>query len=226
MTEKYEFTDRGFYLVANKVGEADYFLEMMKYMTGHTEEFNYILSAYVSAARSITFSMQAVMSKFPGFPEWYTSRRKRMEDSSLAQFFVKVRNCSQKIGNVPLQGFGSLVDGNLAFTYEFFPNSDLQKVPLGDVTHLAEEYFRLILQILKELYNDFGAYLDPIMLFNTDGLSKLGWSIEDLEESLGFPRGWTDAEWDALDKDEQRLRVLSRYGGDEMMGKYFDKYEI
>jgi hypothetical protein len=59
-----------------------------------------------------------------------------------------------------------------------------------------------------------------------NGLAELGWIIEGLGESLGFPRGWADISWDGPDKAEQRLKTLSRDGGNEMMEGYFEKYSI
>ncbi len=69
--QKFEFPNRGFHIVADKFGEADYFLELMREKEEHYKEFGYALSAFASAARSITFSLQAVMSKYPEFSKWY-----------------------------------------------------------------------------------------------------------------------------------------------------------
>ena len=59
------------------------------------------------------------------------------------------------------------------------------------------------------------------------GLSALGWTIEDIEESVGLPRGWTDVPYQSNDKTFQRLRLLQRqFGGDGMMEQYFVKYGL
>lgn len=54
--EKFKFPSRGFHIVSKKVGETDYFLEKLKSTQGYYDELSYILSAFSSAARSITFN--------------------------------------------------------------------------------------------------------------------------------------------------------------------------
>jgi hypothetical protein len=44
VTEKFQFPSKGFYIVAKKVGEADYFLEMLKSVQGRYNEFSYVLT--------------------------------------------------------------------------------------------------------------------------------------------------------------------------------------
>ena len=67
-------------------------------------------------------------------------------------------------------------------------------------------------------------YIDPRVIFTKRGLNALGWNVGDLLESLGFPRDWLElAPPDAVD-DEQKLKVLSRYGGDEVMDDLLIKY--
>jgi len=60
-------------------------------------------------------------------------------------------------------------------------------------------------------------------------LKYLGWTIDDLVESLGFPRDWISCVpkdgWGDSWEDEA-LRVLSRYGGVELMEQYFEKYRL
>ena len=226
MVNKFTFPNRGFHSVAEKVAETDYFLQKMKDCAQDIEEFGFLFSAFVSAARSTTFCLQTTMSGYPKFDEWYSPRQLRLKESSLATFFVELRNHIQKVGSPPLFYSGSSRDGVLEWTSEFLPTPDLQNVPAGDVVELSEAYFRLLLEILRECYIDYQAYIDPRATFTKEGLAELGWSIEDLEESLGFARGWTDIPWPDDDKDTQRLKELSRHGGDELMDVFFEKYEI
>jgi hypothetical protein len=54
----------------------------------------------------------------------------------------------------------------------------------------------------------------------------LNWSIEDLEEALGFPRGWTHVpDWDG-DLEAERLNALRTQGGDEEMEQWIAKSRI
>lgn len=69
MPDKFVFPRRGFHVVADKVAEADYFLQAMEAANGRDLAFRYLFSAFLSASRSITFALQAVMRHYPGFEE-------------------------------------------------------------------------------------------------------------------------------------------------------------
>jgi len=225
-TTKFQFPGRGFHCVADKVAEADYFLGRMKETATGIEEFRFLFSAFVSAARSVTFSLQAVMSGYPEFDSWYPSRQKRLKESKLARFFVDLRNHIQKVGGAPFFHSGSSRNGKLEWFTEFVPTPDFKEVPSGDVITLSEDYFRLLLEILQDCYADYWAYIDPRAIFTVKGLKILGWTVEDVEEEFGFPRGWTDIPWPEEEKLTARLHVLSRHGGDELMDIFFKKYSI
>jgi len=225
-TNKFSFPSRGFYLVADKVAETDFFLTQLKSDTEYLQEFGFYFSAFVSAARSITFSLQAVMSHYPGFNEWYPMRQEKLKQISLARFFVEIRNHIQKVGGIPITHSGFMQDGLISASQVFVPIPDFKEVPEGEVTDLCQKYFVEVLNIIAECYRDFDVYADPRIIFTRRGLDKLGWTIEDLEESLGFPRGWTDVDWDKDHKDAKRLKVLSRYGGDELLEIFLEKYQI
>lgn len=226
MKEKFIFPQRGFWIISDKVAEADYFLEMLKNSKSDFKEFGYLLSAFVSASRSITFALQAVMSHYPGFSEWYEPYRQQLSQNSLAKYFSELRNHLQKVGSTPVFFSGSFQGGQPEWYRSFIPTADLERAPEGQVTDLAEHYLIDVLKIIKQCYSDYREYVDPRAIFTPEGLNTLGWTIEDLEESLGFPRGWTDIEWDDGNKDENRLHVLRRYGGDEVTEMYFVKYVI
>lgn len=227
MTEKFQFPSKGFYIVAQKVGEADYFLEMLKSVQGHYHNFSYVLSAFTSAARSITFSLQTVMSKYPEFNSWYAREQEGLRSKDLAKYFVNLRNYLQKVGETPVGHTGTMRNGEVKHLSYFVDIAGLEKAPAGEVTRLAEEYFVEVLKVIERCYRDFWAYVDPRAIFTEKGLAVLGWTIEDIEESVGLPRGWTDVPYEGEDKSLQRLQLLQReFGGDEMMEQYFQKYGV
>ncbi len=74
---------RSFDLVDFKVLEAHYFLEKMEGFVVFPE-INYLFSAFVSANRSITFCLQAVLKSLEGFESWYATQQKDLKsDPSL-----------------------------------------------------------------------------------------------------------------------------------------------
>ena len=62
-----------------KYNEAEYFLEMMKDNDENRQRFEYNLSAFLSAARSVTFVLQKESSKNPDFDEWYGKKQMQMK---------------------------------------------------------------------------------------------------------------------------------------------------
>lgn len=230
--EKFVFPERGFFVVVDKIAEADFFLEKLKTESSSlslNQEYNFYFSAFVSSARSITFSLQWVMSKYPDFDQWYLIRQQKLRDSSLAKFFVNVRNCNQKTGLMPIFHSGYCAQGEIRAFQNFYISpaiSEVKDIPIPSVTEACEMYLKQLLIIISECYLDFSAYINPNTMFTEKGLEVIGWSIEDLEEILGFPKGYTDVPWDGDYKNDQRLKALRRYGGDDIVSEYFEKYQI
>ena len=227
MVEKFIFPSRGFYIVAQKFGEADFFLEKMRETQFHFDDFSYNLSAFSSAARSITFSLQAVMCKYPNFDTWYAAQQSGLKSNELAKYFVNLRNHMQKVGDAPVRHAGAIRFGKLRSSAHFIDVEGLKGAPDGEVLQLSERYLIEILKVIHLCFKDYWQYIDPSAIFTERGLSLLGWSIEDIEEAFGLPRGWTDVPYNGSDKNFQRLRLLRRqFGGDDLMGEFFEKYGL
>jgi hypothetical protein len=93
---------RSFQLVDSKVFEADYFLERFSESGFNILAARSNFSAFVTATRSITFVLQAVMRDVDGFDEWYSSHQVRLRSDPISRYFLKVRNELQKIGISPI----------------------------------------------------------------------------------------------------------------------------
>lgn len=78
-----------------KLREARYFLDRMK-ETKTGPEFKYNLSAFLSAARSVTFYLQKEYREDEEFDEWYSTVRDMMRESPLFTAIVQARNHVQK----------------------------------------------------------------------------------------------------------------------------------
>ncbi len=228
MTEKFVFPNAGIHIVSHKIGEADYFLEELKLAHPYEPKFNYIFSAYVSALRSITFTLQFVMTKYPGFDAWYKLRQEKLRSSKLAKAFVEFRNQAQKTGIIPIAPEQSLFEGIFYTTTQFYipTNSELKEVPDGNVIELSEKCLIEVLTIVAECYKDFDIYIDPRILFTERGISGLNWTVEDVEEFVGIPIGYTDIDFQDEDSTNTqiRLNLLRQYGGDETLQEFLDKY--
>jgi hypothetical protein len=225
-SSKFVFPQTGFHAVADKFREADFFLECLIGCNGFGQEGDYFLSAFSSAARSVTFVLQTVMSKYPNFDKWYPEASRPLRESVLARYFLQLRNEALKRGTIPAYWSGASGDDGFVHFYTFgnHHGSDLGDAPIPDVRLAARSYMVELASVLDRCYRDYDVYIDPRVIFTKRGLNALGWNIGDLLESLGFPRDWLElAPPDEVD-DEQKLKVLSRYGGDEVMDDLLIKY--
>lgn len=211
MTEKFIFPNAGIHIVSYKIGEADYFLTKLKNAHSWDEEYNYIFSAYVSALRSITFTLQFVMKKYPDFDSWYSIRQERLRKSSVAKSFVEFRNHAQKTGIIPIAKERSFFEGVYYESDQFYvpTNSEIKSVPEGNVAKLSEQCLIEVLEVVAECYKDFDVYIDPRVLFTERGINALNWTVEDVEEFVGFPRGYTDipVDYDSLGQSKIETSV-------------------
>ncbi len=167
------------------------------------------------------------MDEIPGFSDWYSVERVELQKSSLAKFFVQLRNHLQKVGSIPVVQSGKF-DGETFISAAYFVPiiSDLEEVPEGEVLDLCHLYFREVLKLVGKAYRRFDIYTNPHALFTQRALEILNWSIEDLEEALGFPRGWTQVPDGEGNNDAERLVALSTLAGDEEMEQWLLKYSI
>ncbi|MCG8750560.1 hypothetical protein [Tenacibaculum finnmarkense] len=202
----------------------------MKETHSWDNEYNYIFSAYVSSLRSITFTLQFVMRKYPEFDEWYKIRQERLRKSEVAKSFVEFRNHAQKTGVIPIAKERSIFEGIFYDSDQFYvpTNSEIKSVPNGNVIDLSERCLIEVLEVVAECYKDFDVYIDPRVLFTQRALEKLNWTIEDLEEFVGMPKGYTDMDYEdtEMSNDEIRLKLLRKQGGDETLQIYIDKYLV
>ena len=84
----------------DKLNEARYFLNRMKETIADNPVFKYYLSAFLSAARSVTFALQAELADRPGFRDWYADAQERMRNDARMRFFVEKRDYVIHVANV------------------------------------------------------------------------------------------------------------------------------
>ena len=61
--------------VDEKLFESDFFLTKLEETAYNFSAARYYFSAFTSAARSVTFALQKVMKRIPGFDEWYLKKK-------------------------------------------------------------------------------------------------------------------------------------------------------
>lgn len=242
---------RSFDCVDFKLAEAEFFFEHMKSCTDPIYGVNFYFSAFVSAARSVTFALQAVMDGQPGFPEWYSKKQDQMRADPVCRFFVTYRNEVLKTGELPIVGgFGGYASDSrveprkLEIKYKFgravYSGDELPPFGLSEFIQTAMargdngaryeepdaigccyEYMQRMVSLVSSCYKDFGSIVDPDQYYTLENLRKIDKSLEDVEEELGFPRGWTRI---GEHSDEERLHVLCAHIPRSGIKHLFDKY--
>ncbi len=194
-------------LVEERLLEAKYFAHRLARQNDR-DRFGYELNAFLAAARSVTFLLQKEMAKVPGFAQWWDSQRQHLSNDPSATFFLKLRNFSQKEGRVSLVG-GSLGRGR--WSYRFAGNSD--RVPASllnrDVADCCHEHVGKIARVVLACSEAFPYQSCPRMALTPAGIIALQLSLEQVEEALGFPHGWTET-GDATSHD-RRIQVLREH---------------
>lgn len=217
---------RSFSLVDDKLEEAAFFYEKIAETENFFEARCYF-SAFVAAARSVTFSLQAVMTDIPGFSEWYSVKQTALKADPVARFFHTARTESQHIGIMPLNGAFSCLDADGArrIGYTLCSTNPFQSgaaAPAGDAAAVCREHLVSITAIIHECYRRFGPQIDPEQYFTVDNMRRLGKTIEDFVEELGYPRdrfrGIT------INDVDQFLHVLRREAGPTGIDALFFRY--
>ncbi|HTL67242.1 MAG TPA: hypothetical protein VL200_06250 [Lacunisphaera sp.] len=206
----------------HKVAEAEFFLNMMWGRNSEHPQIDFLLSAYVSAARSITFALKAVLRETPGFAEWYAVREGQLRANALAKYFLELRNVMQKTGAMVVNRSASRdqlariltrqLSGQRRTWFGESGEKGLPPAPDMEVPAAALQHFRTLLEIVYDCYVDFGPLIDPQQYYTPEHFSKIGRTIEDAEEALGYPRGWTSlGKRDTLEYIAHRFEMLRRH---------------
>lgn len=216
---------RSFGLVDEKTFEADFFLEKLSKAGLDMFAARCYFSAFVAAARSITLALQAVMQDTNGFDEWYKEQQETLTEDEIAKFFVRTRNEIQHVGLTPLNSGCCWHDdhGQLKVQYQFSKDFDQPApgAPDIDVVSTCSYYLTSLIQVVYDCYREFGPTIDPDQYYTLENLRGLGLTIEDVEEELGLPRGWTFVE---SGTDQDRIEALRRSAPRTEIDTMFEKY--
>jgi hypothetical protein len=170
--------------IDEKVAEAEFFLQRMCECSSGLE-FKWYLSAFLSAARTTTLTLQRFESAVPGFVSWYEPHRRRLVANRLARSFLQMRNDHIHGGPYPVRGWRS--HGKIV---EHYFHSDNSRT-VSDITllpHIAQastEYFVQLLNIVYDCYAKLGVRFDPQQYYTKENYP--GGDIETAECEI---HGW------------------------------------
>ena len=91
---------------------------------------------------------------------------------------------------------------------------------MPNVLSACHTYMTTLVAIVYDCYLAFDV-LSPLSFFSVPNLTSKGMSLEDIEEALGFPRGWTSVPGVP---PEERLRLLRKQFPDTVIDRTFLKY--
>ena len=107
-----------------KLEEAKFFLDQLEKNYGHSPEIRYYFSAYISAARSVTWVMRNEYQDILGWEEWYVSQA---PDTDGVQFLKRINELRvENVKQGPMQ---------IRYMVEF-------QIPAEKVTKEVDEYFQ------------------------------------------------------------------------------------
>ena len=221
---------RSFGVVEDKLREVEFFLSKLCHTTRLSFEADCYFSAFVSAARSVTFAMQASLKDVPGFTDWYENAQKQLKIDPLAPFFVEIRNQVVHVGANPLNRvtLGHLRE-NLARQLRGDRRSHILILPdaqhrdstvLVDAVEACEQYFTSLVSVVYECYWEFRTVIDSRWYFTETNFSSRGKNFEDALVELGFPPAWTGG----IPIGSEVWRVLRSQQPPCLVNDVFDSY--
>jgi hypothetical protein len=173
-----------FDIVDEKLRETDFFLTKMEEAGQDVFAVRCNFSAFVTAARSVTFAIQKAMNDIPGFGDWYAPRQNQLRADPVSRFFTSVRNEVQKLGTNPVARFESEDGAIEPFFFIYWYGQWEAPPPDTDVLSACKQQMKTLAALVYEVYRDFGHFIDPAVFCTPDGAKRRGLTIEDLEEQL------------------------------------------
>jgi hypothetical protein len=226
---------QSFGVVEEKLSEADFFLTLLRNADLHDAAARYYFSAFVSASRSVTWVLQASMSGVEGFDDWYTTAQGKLKADRLADFFVEIRNRSEKRGlnplnEVPVAHLREHLLWQLRGKREHVlvvPDPSGGQTVLTEALMASTDYFASLVGIIYECYGHFKTVVDPQWYFTQENFTSMGKGLHDAVRELGLPHEWASCApegvdaWRVLRSQQPACRInhlFQRYVGREIVG--------
>jgi hypothetical protein len=200
---------RSLLLVEERLLEAEYFLKRLR-LQSEMHRFGFELNAFLSACRSVTYLLQKEMSGAPDFASWWARQQEKLKTDGAASFFAKLRNFSIHEGRVCLVGSARHRNGMLRWSYRFARGKEPVPTELlhRDVAECCRQHLAKLATIVLGCSEEFPFATCPKKALTPTGVRSLGITIEDVEETLGVPRGCTAV---PASSDALRLKELRRH---------------
>lgn len=192
---------RSFQIVEYKISEAEFFLDKLNKVSGKNLRWGAVMfyfSAFLSSSRSITFTIQASVKGNEELENLYEKEQEQLRIDDEARFFVEARNLSEKVGYYPISNGRFYTDEKgkrrIEFYFDIWNSENLRYVPEDEVRLVCTRFFSKLLAMVSRFYIQYGHLIDPEKYFSIENMHRQNKTIEDFEEEIGFPRGWTEVD--------------------------------
>ena len=192
-----------FGVVEDKLREAEFFFDQFGSTGPLDTEAYYYFSAFVSACRSVTLTIQKSLRGVSEFDAWYESAQYQLKIDPLAPYFRDVRNDVIHTGINPLNRVRiEHLREYLSRQIRASNRSHVLIVPspygassgvLVDAIPASTDYFESLVRIVFECYKRFLTTVDPRWYFTEAHFRAMGKTLGDALVELGLPPDWLAA---------------------------------
>lgn len=112
-----------------------------------------------------------------------------MRGDAAMQFFLELRNISQKEGPVSLVG-GSLPNGRWTYRFVGIEGSIPSELIGRDVIDCGAEHLTKLAKLLLRYFEEYPLHSCVGRAMSEEGMRVLQYNLDDLERYLGFPEGY------------------------------------
>jgi|GEM_PF-6852945 hypothetical protein len=194
-------------LAEQKLAEASWFIDEFESAGPNVFVARCLASAGLSACVSALNALRAASSRDDGFKDWTRDRTAKLREDPVIAYLFERRNEMAHVGDSRINaGTMSQEDGETKVRHYFSRGpwkAEAIDMDVGSaMRHFAEEIESLLAAAKAEFPEQTAEWhLDLQRLYSE------GYSVEDIESYVGFPRGWTDIEGFT---DEKRIELLQR----------------
>lgn len=188
-----------FGVVEEKLQEAEFFLVALRDARPGSFDSRCYFSAFVSAARSVTFALQFSLKDVRGFDEWYAAAQAQLRADPLGPHFVEIRNDLQKKGLNPLNQVSidhlrehlfDVLTRSASAHFLVLPRASDGDTAVTDALRASTDYFVALVSLVFRAYERFKTAVDPRWYFTQPNFEDQGRTLEDALMEFGFPPGW------------------------------------
>jgi hypothetical protein len=219
--------------IDEKLLEADFFCDRV--VDSGLGEIRFYVSAFCSASRSVEDALHKNMIDYeiPSYGAWAASTRAELLSDPVRRFLTEYRHANQHRGT---HGIGELAGNDLQSISEslrtqmnrserfgpyFTRGVGIESLPTRHVPTVCCLRMRALVQLVMNLYEEFGHYINPAQRYDPANRDKTGLDGRGALREWGYPAAWLDT---APHRDHQVLQYFQERGGDYRPWPLVEKY--